>query len=568
MMRRVAIVFVVMVAARVAGAAQLNVPSPPAVIVRDLAARQSFLLYSDVDLPGARVIAESGRVPDGQAFAPDVSFNVAGGVVKAGGTPVDFSLAQATQFGADGEYQLNLLVTAPGATELRTKLTLTLKRTVPDCDGLKDAVLSFTKPVCGDPGPYLVPVTLPPGATVSGEALATRADHHLAHARLVAARRDGAVELRLADVDEVGTFAGAVVVRGPQLAPEGVRLPVVVTVTGSPLYAILALLFGVLLALGVQLLTGRWLPREENRRRGFELRGELEAWLDAGPAPDKRGQLQALDEAISTALQQNLSDTTGAKLKLDDVAAKLAALQAAEVAQRNAEWQRLATLAPQLDALPDAARAPLDALRADATRLLERKQTDEARRAIDKLVAALPAAPPTGARFAREEDAAAPPAPAASIAVSADPSSDHPVRLEVTVSGAPAPTRVDWILDGKSRDQRGSVLGERLAAGDHEVSVAVTAGGAAPLRATRRFAVRLGDNARALDSARHRIVRANLAMTAIAVGVAVASGMLGLYCGKIFGTTPDYIAAVLWGFGADASVRGIRDVMVKLGVQA
>ena len=53
-------------------------------------------------------------------------------------------------------------------------------------------------------------------------------------------------------------------------------------------------------------------------------------------------------------------------------------------------------------------------------------------------------------------------------------------------------------------------------------------------------------------------------LSAIALFLAIAGGVLFLYYGKPFGTLSDYITAFLWGFGLDSGVKGFAATFTKI----
>ena len=60
------------------------------------------------------------------------------------------------------------------------------------------------------------------------------------------------------------------------------------------------------------------------------------------------------------------------------------------------------------------------------------------------------------------------------------------------------------------------------------------------------------------------ILRNEMILSLIALVLAVISGVLFLYIGKIFGSLVDYLTAILWGFGIDNSVKGFAAVLAKI----
>ena len=60
------------------------------------------------------------------------------------------------------------------------------------------------------------------------------------------------------------------------------------------------------------------------------------------------------------------------------------------------------------------------------------------------------------------------------------------------------------------------------------------------------------------------ILRNEMILSIIALVLAVISGLLFLYVGKVFGSLVDYLTAILWGFGIDNSIKGFAAVLAKI----
>jgi hypothetical protein len=61
-----------------------------------------------------------------------------------------------------------------------------------------------------------------------------------------------------------------------------------------------------------------------------------------------------------------------------------------------------------------------------------------------------------------------------------------------------------------------------------------------------------------------RLRRNEKILSAIALVIAVITGVLLLYVDKPFGTVSDYLLAILWGFGIDNGVKSVADVFGKI----
>ena len=60
------------------------------------------------------------------------------------------------------------------------------------------------------------------------------------------------------------------------------------------------------------------------------------------------------------------------------------------------------------------------------------------------------------------------------------------------------------------------------------------------------------------------ILRNETLLSIIALVLAIISGVLFLYVGKVFGTLVDYLTAILWGFGIDNTIKGFAAVLAKI----
>ena len=121
----------------------------------------------------------------------------------------------------------------------------------------------------------------------------------------------------------------------------------------------------------------------------------------------------------------------------------------------------------------------------------------------------------------------------------------------------------------------GSILGSRTAshrfraAGNYVVKVNTLRGEPAEiydqLRELREpISILPGRSERALEGMKRDIRASDWVLLGIAIILAILSGMLFNYAGKVFGTLSDYLLAILWGFGIKSAVDGFSDALKKI----
>ncbi|HEU0251548.1 MAG TPA: hypothetical protein VFR12_00865 [Pyrinomonadaceae bacterium] len=100
--------------------------------------------------------------------------------------------------------------------------------------------------------------------------------------------------------------------------------------------------------------------------------------------------------------------------------------------------------------------------------------------------------------------------------------------------------------------------------GRYQVRVEISRNGTAAKTLSEFIDVSPGKIEQARAGVLRDIARNELILSIIALVLAVISGVLFLYVGKLFGTLVDYLMAILWGFGIDNSIKGFAAVLGKI----
>lgn len=115
----------------------------------------------------------------------------------------------------------------------------------------------------------------------------------------------------------------------------------------------------------------------------------------------------------------------------------------------------------------------------------------------------------------------------------------------------------------------GSAVYHFDAPGSYEVRVEVLRGEDEQVqhRLVRPVTIRPSEAEVALSDINRRFRRSEVVLTAVALMLATLSGLIFLYADKPFGSFPDYLLALFWGFGIDSSVRGFAGVLTTVSRQ-
>lgn len=101
--------------------------------------------------------------------------------------------------------------------------------------------------------------------------------------------------------------------------------------------------------------------------------------------------------------------------------------------------------------------------------------------------------------------------------------------------------------------------------GHFQVRVEILKNGDSPVKTLSVFiTVAPGEIEQARANVLQTILRNEMLLSIIALVLAIITGLLFLYVGKVFGTLVDYLGAILWGFGIDNSIKGFAAVLAKI----
>lgn len=100
--------------------------------------------------------------------------------------------------------------------------------------------------------------------------------------------------------------------------------------------------------------------------------------------------------------------------------------------------------------------------------------------------------------------------------------------------------------------------------GHYEVRVDILKDGTPAKTLSEFITIAPGDIEQARATVLQNILRNELLLSIIALVLAIISGVLFLYVGKVFGTLVDYLGAILWGFGIDNSIKGFAAILAKI----
>lgn len=232
-------------------------------------------------------------------------------------------------------------------------------------------------------------------------------------------------------------------------------------------------------------------------------------------------------------------------------------------------------------------QARVGTLLTEAERLLAKGDLDAARRVSEQADAALKVLAANQPKMARESKPGLPRKPLPTVGeeeaarelthveVRTPPGrrmTNRPVRFVLADGeGLLRPgEKLLWDFDdGERRGHGASITHAFKQAGDYEVSAEIVReGGEGEAARFERPVTILPGRA---ETEGERILswlrKGDLFVSLLALLIAVVTGLLYLYVGKVFGTLQDYLLALLWGFGVDNSVRGFAGVLKKVSAR-
>lgn len=380
----------------------------------------------------------------------------------------------------------------------------------------------------------------------------------------------GTLNLVFEGFDRTGEFASAVVLEAPVLGRGPTRIPLLIEVTDDVWAPLVAITLGVGAAFGVDYLNKRWRPAQETMLRMLRLSAQLERLRRLVETPANTTELAVLAERLSRIETQ--TDSSKAGEELDEIEKRLSALKAQQHDKILDLCKRLDVLgqsAATLSSVPEfvdemkKAREFLLAERADAA--------EESMKKCEDLVAA---APVGGPRFGRapESGAAAPPEQRPTLEVK-DSHASRVVGSRLSfVLAVSDPTQIAgaqfaWEFGDDLRETTPGpqATHEYGRPGRFAVKVSVLAGGAEVAKAETSISVAPSARDRAIAQLGRGMRWMDLGLSTLALGIATTSALTTTYYnGKLFGTFGDYVGAFVWGFGMDASLRGLANVVGTL----
>lgn len=511
-----------------------------------------------------------------------------------------------------GDYQIELLIrgqprgdgpmpTAP--VVLPVSLTVVRESPVLDLDRLNGLTVTLFRPFPWYTAPAKkVSLSLTNSGRVmvhhlapAGQEVLVKDRKELASGRVEATEEpadlspDGraSLDLNLVDFDTAGDFTASVVLRSPSLG-KSERITLNIRVADRWFFPWLVLFLGVALAFAVNYLAERWRPVQENRYRIVRLQAELDSFRLVTSSPAKLQQLQAITDTLRRADERNtLGDAAGARSLLDQGETAVAAFRTADVQAKATAWHDLEDLQHQLTTL-GTHQAQMNANQVGCWKAFR----DDLDRAADRLTEGRLDETQTVLADIRSRcqqlraELAQANVPAFALAL-AGPATSAALRILDPADARTTDTSLTFRMKpvaGQLADQDryhwefGDGGPERITAnpqtrhrfesvGVYLVKVSVEPGAALPPDArvaSLRVAVGPGRSERKLEGVRRALFMADLVTSGISLLVASLTGLLALYIGKAFGSMQDYLTIFLWGFGIDASVRGIAEVFKKV----
>ena len=282
---------------------------------------------------------------------------------------------------------------------------------------------------------------------------------------------------------------------------------------------------------------------------------DLERLLRQGMVEDAQTKLENVQERLADLKKRRLTNYF-ALCKAESAKLPLSADDAATDKNFEKEIQQLLN-SNELDKV----RAKLEEFR----NFIEEKKIENlprgARESEDELEGALPAVP-----------AVAPPETVVTRIVVTTP-------IEERVAGTTVLFRIDdaerivdsadrlrWFFGdvGSEETQSLDISHRYEESGRYQVRVEISRNGTTGKTLSEFIDVSPGKIEQARAGVLRNIARNELILSMIALVLAVISGVLFLYVGKLFGTLVDYLMAILWGFGIDNSIKGFAAVLGKI----
>ncbi|WP_437840056.1 PKD domain-containing protein [Sorangium sp. So ce1153] len=380
----------------------------------------------------------------------------------------------------------------------------------------------------------------------------------------------GTLKLVFEGFDRTGEFASAAVLEAPALGRGPTRIPLLIEVTDDVWAPLAVITLGVGAAFGLDYLNKRWRPAQETMLRILRLSTQLERLRRLVEKPPNTTELTALAERLSRIETQADSSKSGEEL--DEIENRLSALQTQQHDKILDLWNRLDVLGRSAATLASMPEFVDETKKAREFLLAER--VDPAEESVKKCEDLAAAAPAGGPRFGRapESGAATPREQGPTLDVK-DSHASRVVgsRLSFVLAASDATQiagdQFAWEFGDGAREttSRPRATHEYGRPGRFAVKVSVLAGGAEVAKVETSISVAPSARDRAMVQFDRRMKWVDLGVSTLALGIATLSALTTTYYnGKLFGTFGDYAGAFLWGFGMDASLRGLANVVGAL----
>lgn len=390
--------------------------------------------------------------------------------------------------------------------------------------------------------------------------------------------KGGALNLVFQGFERTGEFASAIVVQSPVLGKGPIRIPLLIEVTDDVWIPLAVITLGVAAAFGLDFLSKRWRPAQQAMLRVLRLTAEIDRLRRLVESRSTLAELTALAQRL--AQLETRTDPSKSGEELDDIERRLVALKAEQ-------QQKVINLSKQLDAIEGSAASlesvpeidrtdeqrALLAAREKALSHLLAEQADAAEQYVKKCeaLASAVSVPAGGRRFGRASEPAATGLPERGPTLEVKDSIESRVvgsRLSFVLA-APDPAQLEghefaWEFGDEEKKTTDKPLAthEYKRSGRFAVKVSMLREGAEVNKVETSVFVAPSASDRAIAQLGRRMWWMDFGVSSLALGIAILSALTTMYYnGKLFGTFGDYVGAFLWGFGMDASLRGVANVL-------
>ena len=378
--------------------------------------------------------------------------------------------------------------------------------------------------------------------------------------------------LHLSELRHAGVFRSRLHVRPlPGINDE---IPFRIVVTDTVWWPLLAIAVGVALGFLANFLTSKWRPTEEAKLVALRLRQSL---VRLGTTTADRQTLDAIDELDAQILEAETTaivDPVAARQRLETLTTQVDALRNSAHATMNAALQDYGAVSASLEALagrPDLTPEQKEQM----VELARAKAAIDDRRYLDAAAILAPLKTAVGVVTVTQSvrgfddwtgGESGTRVLVRQIVVDAPPVAGRAVRLTLIDPDAGADSFTWTFGDGTpAQSSTASVVTHTFRrAGAVKVVATMLAGGTAIDTVKAPLIVGESPIASEVQSVAWSIFGTDLLLSGIALLISVVTGLLALWANKTFGTAANYLEAIIWGVGVDASVRGFSAVLKKI----